>query len=131
MRTSQHFDAGNLTSVQLCDCYVARLNKTNPYVHHVIEINPDLYEIAAKLDAERANGTRRGPLHGIPIVSKDNIATDDGFNSEYASLPVFDRANYLLCSNRRESCTPRKQSQTGCPCHQEAARGWRHYPWAC
>ena len=74
--------------MQLCECYVVRLNKTNPYVHHVIEINPDLYDIAATLDAERANGTTRGPLHGIPIVSKDNIATDDGFNSK-SLIPLF------------------------------------------
>ncbi|KZV62379.1 amidase signature enzyme [Peniophora sp. CONT] len=87
-RLQKHFDAGNLTSVQLCECYVARLNKTNPYVHHVIEINPDLYEIAAKLDAERAKGTTRGPLHGIPIVSKDNIATDDGFNTTDGNLAL-------------------------------------------
>lgn len=50
---------------------------TNPYVHHVIEINPDWRSIAQALDAERANGTVRGPLHGIPVLTKDNIATDD------------------------------------------------------
>lgn len=46
-------------------------------MHHVIEINPDWKTIAQGLDAERANGTVRGPLHGIPVLTKDNIATDD------------------------------------------------------
>lgn len=73
----QHFANGSLTSVQLTQCYVDRINKTNPYVHHVIEINPDWKAIAQGLDAERANGTVRGPLHGIPVLTKDNIATAD------------------------------------------------------
>ena len=72
-----HFANSSLTSVQLAQCYVDRIQETNPYVHHVIEINPDWKTIAQSLDDERANGAVRGPLHGIPVLTKDNIATDD------------------------------------------------------
>ncbi|KAJ6558480.1 amidase family protein [Mycena vulgaris] len=82
------FEMSNLTSVQLCECYVKRIEAVKPYVHNVIEINPDLYEIAASLDAERANGTTRGPLHGIPIVTKDNLYTDDKFNTTDGNLAL-------------------------------------------
>lgn len=46
----------------------------------MIEINPDWMSIASALDAERANGTSRGPLHGIPVITKNNIATGDSLN---------------------------------------------------
>lgn len=72
-----HFANDSLTSVQLAQCYVDRIQETNPYVHHVIEINPDWKTIAQSLDDERANGALRGSLHGIPVLTKDNIATDD------------------------------------------------------
>jgi amidase len=72
-----HFANGSLTAVQLAGCYVDRIQTVNPYVHHVIELNPDWKHIAQTLDDERANGTVRGPLHGIPVLTKDNIATDD------------------------------------------------------
>lgn len=72
-----HFANSSLTSVQLAQCYVDRIQETNPYVCHVIEINPDWKTIAQSLDGEQANGTLRGPLHGIPVLTKDNIATDD------------------------------------------------------
>ncbi len=43
----------------------------------VLELNPDLFDIATALDAERASGHVRGPLHGIPFLVKDNIASKD------------------------------------------------------
>lgn len=69
--------AGNLTSVQMALCYVQRIWQTNFYINSVLELNPDFLEIAASLDAERASGKVRGPLHGIPFMVKDNIATKD------------------------------------------------------
>ncbi|KAI4199562.1 MAG: hypothetical protein LQ350_004515 [Teloschistes chrysophthalmus] len=49
----------------------------NPYVEAVIEVNPDAVKIAAGLDDERVQGKTRGPLHGVPVLVKDNIATKD------------------------------------------------------
>ena len=55
----------------------------------VTEINPDAVSIAAELDAERANGTVRGPLHGVPILIKNNIATNDKMNNTAGSFALY------------------------------------------
>jgi len=54
---------------------LARIAEVNPILNAVIETNPEAMATAADLDAMRANGTVIGPLHGIPIIVKDNIAT--------------------------------------------------------
>ena len=54
----------------------------------VIELNPDALTIADSLDAERKQGRLRGPLHGIPILIKDNIATKDRMESTAGSLAL-------------------------------------------
>ncbi|EHL01810.1 putative amidase [Glarea lozoyensis 74030] len=69
--------AGNLTSVQLAMCYVQRILQTDEYTSAIMEMNPDMFEISANLDLERSQGHVRGPLHGIPFIVKDNIATKD------------------------------------------------------
>ncbi|KAL3424051.1 amidase [Phlyctema vagabunda] len=66
-----------LSSVKLAMCYLKRVLQTDEYVDTVMELNPDLLEIAEALDIERAGGTVRGPLHGIPFLIKDNIASKD------------------------------------------------------
>lgn len=53
----------------------------NTTLHCVTELNPDAGTIAANLDAERSKGQVRGPLHGIPILIKNNIATKDKMNN--------------------------------------------------
>lgn len=68
---------------------MARINEVNGTLHCVTEINPDAISIAAELDAERANGTTRGPLHGIPIIIKNNIATDDKMNNTAGSFALY------------------------------------------
>jgi len=69
--------AGDLSSRDLVDLYIRRAEQVNDELHAVIEINPDALRIAEHLDFERANGVTRGPLHGIPILVKDNYATVD------------------------------------------------------
>ncbi|KAF7731705.1 hypothetical protein EC973_008877 [Apophysomyces ossiformis] len=69
--------SGKLTSRQLVKCYLDRVDELNPYMHAIIETNPDVYKIADNLDVERKNNQTRGPLHGIPVLVKDNIATKD------------------------------------------------------
>lgn len=76
-------DAGSTTSVALTRAYLARIaayddrDAAGPGLQAVITTNPDALATAATLDAERATGTIRGPLHGVPIVVKDNHATAD------------------------------------------------------
>ena len=69
--------SGQLTSKDLVKGYLDRIQSLNPLLHSVIETNPNAVSIAQHLDNERRNGHVRGPLHGIPILVKDNIATDD------------------------------------------------------
>ncbi|OCK78228.1 amidase [Lepidopterella palustris CBS 459.81] len=76
------------SSVDLVNTYVARINEMNSTLHMVTELNPDALCIAAELDAERANGTVRGPLHGMPILIKNNIATRDKMNNTAGSFAL-------------------------------------------
>ncbi|MCJ1455863.1 hypothetical protein MMC28_006220 [Mycoblastus sanguinarius] len=77
------------TSVDLVNAYIARIKEVNGTLNCVTEINPDAVSIAAELDAERANGTTRGPLHGVPIIIKNNIATDDQMNNTAGSFALY------------------------------------------
>jgi amidase len=82
---------GQLTSRQLTEMYIARIHEIDqngPTLNAVIEINPDALEIATALDNERAQGNVRGPLHGIPILLKDNIATLDRMQTTAGSLAL-------------------------------------------
>jgi amidase len=66
------------TSVQLVEKYLARISeidKSGPRLNSVIELNPEAQSIAAALDRERKEKGVRGPLHGIPVMIKDNIDT--------------------------------------------------------
>src|ERR1017187_931453 len=70
--------AGSLTASSLPRRYLTRtaaLDKRGPALNSVIELNPDALAIAAALDAERKAKGPRGPLHGIPVLIKDNIDT--------------------------------------------------------
>jgi amidase len=68
--------SGEFTSAQLVRAYLERIQSMNPLLHSVIETNPAAVCIAQQLDEERRNGHLRGPLHGIPVLVKDNIATE-------------------------------------------------------
>jgi amidase len=74
------YDAGTLTAEKLVQIYLARIqayDKQGPSLHAVITINPKAIEVARALDAERKAKGPRSPLHGIPIVLKDNYNTFD------------------------------------------------------
>src|SRR5476651_1381480 len=72
--------AGRVTSVELVQAYLDRIvaiDRAGPQLNSIIAINPQALSAAAALDAERKAGQVRGPLHGIPILVKDNIETAD------------------------------------------------------
>jgi amidase len=80
--------SGQLTSKDLVKGYLRRIASLNPLLNSVIETNPNAVSIAQHLDNERRRGHVRGPLHGIPILLKDNIATDDNMETTAGSLAL-------------------------------------------
>jgi amidase len=80
--------SGMLTSAQLTTNYLDQIATLNPRLNAVIETNPDALTIAAALDGERQAGQLRGPLHGIPILVKDNLATADKMQTTAGSLAL-------------------------------------------
>ena len=84
---------GELTSGQLVEQYLQRIesmDRRGPTLRHVLETNPDAMSIAAALDAERKAGKLRGPMHGIPVLVKDNIDSADRMNTTAGSLALVD-----------------------------------------
>ena len=82
---------GRITSKALIAKYLARIkaiDKAGPRINSVIEVNPDALAIAAALDKERKQKGPRGPLHGIPVLLKDNIATADRMQTTAGSLAL-------------------------------------------
>ena len=83
--------SGRMTSRSITQSYMARieeLDRRGPTLRHVLEINPDALSIADALDQERKAGRVRGPLHGIPILLKDNIDTADKMTTTAGSLAL-------------------------------------------
>ncbi|GHO82930.1 amidase [Dictyobacter formicarum] len=82
---------GKLTARQLVEYYVERIHaidQNGPTLKSIIELNPDALEIADTLDQERIKQSVRGPLHGIPVIIKDNIATADKMQTTAGSLAL-------------------------------------------
>jgi amidase len=83
--------SGRYTSRQLVELYLRRIeqiDRNGPELRSVLEVNPGAHEVADRLDAERRDGKVRGPLHGIPIVVKDNIDTADRMMTTAGSLAL-------------------------------------------
>src|SRR3954469_21283403 len=80
--------SGQLTSRDLTQGYLQRIKELNGLLHAVIETNPQAVSIAAGLDNDRKKGLLRGPLHGIPVLVKDNIATIDNMETTAGSLAL-------------------------------------------
>lgn len=82
---------GKWTSRAICEKYlgrIAEIDKTGPALNAIIELNPDALAIADALDAERRAKGPRGPLHGIPVLIKDNIDTGDRMRTSAGSLAL-------------------------------------------
>ncbi|WP_046246687.1 amidase [Hymenobacter terrenus] len=82
---------GTETARSLCEKYLARikaLNEQGPMLRAVIETNPDTLTIADSLDKERKGGKVRGPLHGIPVLIKDNIDSGDQMMTTAGALAL-------------------------------------------
>ncbi|MEJ2503566.1 MAG: amidase, partial [Gemmatimonadota bacterium] len=84
-------ETGEATSRAITEAYLARIDavdRAGPELRAILELNPDALAIADSLDAERRAGRLRGPLHGIPVVLKDNIDTADRMTTTAGSLAL-------------------------------------------
>ncbi len=87
----QGMKSGKYTARSIAEKYLSRIegiDQHGPAIHSVIEINPDALALADAMDKERAAGKVRGPLHGIPILIKDNIDTADKMMTTAGSLAL-------------------------------------------
>ena len=87
----QDQQSGRRTARQIAEQYLARiqaLDRSGPSLHAVLEVNPDALAIADALDVERQAKGPRGPLHGVPVLIKDNIDTADRMSTSAGSLAL-------------------------------------------
>ncbi len=87
----QKMQQGAYTSRSITEQYLKRIeqiDKAGPGLHAVIEVNPDALAIADQMDQERKAGKLRGPMHGIPVLVKDNIDTGDKMMTTAGSLAL-------------------------------------------
>jgi amidase len=101
--------SGAMTARSITEAYLQRIQKIDtqgPVLNSVIEVNPDAVQIAASLDRERREKGPRGPLHGIPILIKDNIDTADKMKTTAGSLALLEsrpRQDAFVASRLREA----------------------------
>jgi amidase len=87
----QKMQSGEYTSRSITEMYLKRINdldKSGPAINAVIELNPDALSIADAMDKERKEGKLRGPMHGIPVLIKDNINTADKMMTTAGTLAL-------------------------------------------
>lgn len=82
--------SGKLTSRRLVEMYLERIKQIDTKTRSVLELNPDALAIADQMDKERKRGKLRSPLHGIPVLIKDNIDTADKMHTTAGSLGLVD-----------------------------------------
>jgi len=83
--------SGELTSRSITEMYLNRIqeiDKSGPTINSIIEVNPDALAIADALDAERKSGKVRGPMHGVPVLIKDNINSGDKMLTTAGSIAL-------------------------------------------
>lgn len=106
----QGYREGTFTITEVVKAYLDRIeaiDKNGPQLNSIITINPDALQIAAELDKEMAAGKSRGPLHGIPVILKDNIDTHD-------KMPNTAGAKYLMNSfPQNDSWVAKKLKKAG------------------
>ena len=91
LQLQEKMQSGAVTARTVTEMYLAQieeLDKQGPTINAVIELNPDALAIADALDAERKAGHVRGPLHGVPVMLKDNIDTADKMTTTSGSLAL-------------------------------------------
>ncbi|MDB5157941.1 MAG: amidase [Mucilaginibacter sp.] len=89
----QKMKSGEYTSQSITQLYldrIAAIDKAGPKLNAVIEVNKDAMNMAFAMDKERKNGKVRGPMHGIPVLIKDNINTGDNMHTTAGSLALAD-----------------------------------------
>jgi amidase len=81
---------GEMSAKDITEAYLRRIASVDKQVNSIIELNPDAVTIAEQMDRERKDGKVRGPMHGIPVVLKDNIDTADKMKTTAGSLALLD-----------------------------------------
>nr|WP_249745594.1 amidase family protein [Mesobacillus boroniphilus] len=102
----EKMEKGELSSHDLVLMYQARIAAFDQTIHSVLELNPDALQIAAALDTERKLKGPRGPLHGIPVLVKDNIDTNDKMHTSAGSLALkdsFAQKDSMVAAKLREA----------------------------
>ena len=89
-RIQTAYESGELSSEDLVQAFIDEIHRKDSTLRAVIELNPDALEIARNLDKERASGNVRSPLHGIPVLLKDNIDTADKMLTTAGSLALLE-----------------------------------------
>ena len=85
--------SGKMTSRGVTQAYLSSIADIDKRLNSIIELNPDALAIADQMDAERKAGKVRGPLHGIPVLIKDNIDTADKMKTTAGSLALTRRSD--------------------------------------
>src|SRR5690606_34749631 len=86
----EKYTKNELTAKELVLMYLHRISTYDATLKSILEINPDALQIAMALDVERKVNGPRGPLHGIPVLLKDNLDTNDKMHTSAGSLALAD-----------------------------------------